>query len=70
MDSLPCVPTGMALDAFTDRAVTLQLPNAQGVQGMAAGVDDTGAFLLRGTHAALAAYNGGEISLRLDTPQK
>lgn len=60
----------MALDAFTDRAVTLQLPNAQGVQGMAAGVDDSGAFLLCGAHAALVAYHGGEISLRLDMPQK
>jgi len=60
----------MALDAFAGRAVTLQLPNAQGVQGVAAGVDDTGAFLLRGTHAAQAAYNGGEISLRLDMLQK
>lgn len=56
----------MALDAFANRAVSLHLPNAQHVSGVAAGVDDTGAFLLRDRHAALTAYNGGEISLRLD----
>lgn len=56
----------MALDAFTDRAVVLQLPNTQGVHGVAAGVDDTGAFLLRGMDSSLTAYNGGEISLRLE----
>jgi BirA family biotin operon repressor/biotin-[acetyl-CoA-carboxylase] ligase len=60
----------MALDAFADRAVALQLPNARGVHGVAAGVDDTGAFLLRDTHAVLNAYNGGEISLRLDNSQR
>lgn len=56
----------MALDAYTDRAVALLLPDARGVQGVAAGVDDTGAFLLRDHHLKLNAYSGGEISLRLD----
>jgi BirA family biotin operon repressor/biotin-[acetyl-CoA-carboxylase] ligase len=56
----------MALDAFAGRAVALQLPDARGVQGMAAGVDETGAFLLRDQMDAMQAYSGGEISLRLD----
>jgi len=55
----------MALDAYAGKEVALLLPNTQGVQGVAAGVDETGAFLLRDQHAALNAYNGGEISLRL-----
>lgn len=56
----------MALDAYAGRAVTLQLPDARGVQGVAAGVDETGAFLLRDPKNVMQAYNGGEISLRLD----
>jgi BirA family biotin operon repressor/biotin-[acetyl-CoA-carboxylase] ligase len=55
----------MALDAYAGKEVALLLPNTRGVQGVAAGVDDTGAFLLRDQHAVLNAYNGGEISLRL-----
>ena len=55
----------MALDAYAGKEVSLLLPNAQAVQGVAAGVDDTGAFLLRDREATLKTYNGGEISLRL-----
>lgn len=55
----------MALDAYSGKAVSLMLPNAQGVHGVAAGVDETGAILLRDSNNALTAYNGGEISLRL-----
>jgi BirA family biotin operon repressor/biotin-[acetyl-CoA-carboxylase] ligase len=55
----------MALDAYAGKEVVLMLPNTQGVQGVAAGVDDTGAFLLRNQQAGLNAYTGGEISLRL-----
>jgi BirA family biotin operon repressor/biotin-[acetyl-CoA-carboxylase] ligase len=55
----------MALDAYAGKEVALLLPNTRGVQGVASGVDDTGAFLLRDQHAVLNAYNGGEISLRL-----
>ena len=56
----------MALDAYADKAVTLKLPDAKGVSGVAAGVDATGALLLRDTQCAIRAYSGGEISLRLD----
>jgi BirA family biotin operon repressor/biotin-[acetyl-CoA-carboxylase] ligase len=56
----------MALDAYADKAVVLQLPDTRGVQGVASGVDDTGALLLRDQHAVIHAYSGGEISLRLD----
>lgn len=54
-----------ALDAYAGRTVTLNLPDARKVQGVAAGVDETGAFLLREAEARVAAYSGGEISLRL-----
>ena len=47
-------------------AVTLSLPDARKVQGVASGVDETGAFLLRDALSGLTAYSGGEISLRLD----
>jgi BirA family transcriptional regulator, biotin operon repressor / biotin---[acetyl-CoA-carboxylase] ligase len=56
----------MALDAYADRAVVLQLPDARGVQGVASGVDATGAFLLRDHEDEIHAYSGGDISLRLD----
>jgi BirA family biotin operon repressor/biotin-[acetyl-CoA-carboxylase] ligase len=56
----------MALDAYADKAVVLKLPDTRGVQGVASGVDDTGALLLRDQHAVIHAYSGGEISLRLD----
>lgn len=55
----------LALDAYAGRAVSLSLPDARSVQGMASGVDDTGAFLLRDAQRTLHAYSGGEISLRL-----
>lgn len=56
----------MALDAYADRAVSLKLPDAKDVKGQAAGVDASGALLLRDSQSALHAYSGGEISLRLD----
>ena len=56
----------MAIDAYADKAVTLKLPDSKGVVGVAAGVDETGAFLLRDPQSAVQAYSGGEISLRLD----
>jgi BirA family biotin operon repressor/biotin-[acetyl-CoA-carboxylase] ligase len=55
----------MALDAYAGKEVSLLLPNTQGMHGVAAGVDDTGAILLRDQRDALTAYSGGEISLRL-----
>jgi BirA family biotin operon repressor/biotin-[acetyl-CoA-carboxylase] ligase len=60
----------MALDAYANKAVALLLPDARGVGGVAAGVDETGAFLLRDQHAGLTAYSGGEISLRLERPAR
>ena len=57
----------MAIDAYADKAVTLKLPDLNGVEGVAAGVDETGAFLLRDPQSGIHAYSGGEISLRLDT---
>lgn len=56
----------LKLDAYAGRAVTLALPDARCVRGMASGVDETGAFLLRDAQATLRSYSGGEISLRLD----
>lgn len=56
----------MMLDAYAGRAVALALPDARSVRGMASGVDETGAFLLRDAQATLRPYSGGEISLRLD----
>jgi BirA family biotin operon repressor/biotin-[acetyl-CoA-carboxylase] ligase len=55
-----------ALDAYSGRAVTLSLPDARRVQGVASGVDETGAFVLRDAQSSIATYSGGEISLRLD----
>ena len=60
----------MALDAYSDKPVALLLPNAQGVHGIAAGVDETGAFLLREGRSVINAYSGGEISLRLGAPAR
>ena len=57
----------MAIDAYAGKAVTLKLPDSKGVVGVAAGVDETGAFLLRDPQSGIHAYSGGEISLRLDT---
>ncbi|MDP2111626.1 MAG: biotin--[acetyl-CoA-carboxylase] ligase [Thiobacillus sp.] len=56
----------LKLDAYAGRAVALALPDARSVRGMASGVDETGAFLLRDAQATLRPYSGGEISLRLD----
>jgi len=56
----------MALDAYAGKAIALHMPDARGVQGVAAGVDETGALLLRDQDGTLQAYSGGEISLRLD----
>ncbi len=55
-----------ALDAYAGRAVALTLPDTRSVHGIAAGVDETGAILLRDAASGLNPYNGGEISLRLD----
>jgi BirA family biotin operon repressor/biotin-[acetyl-CoA-carboxylase] ligase len=60
----------MALDAYAGRTVSLRMPNMQAVQGVSAGVDATGALLLRDLDAArVQAYHGGEISLRLTHPR-
>jgi BirA family biotin operon repressor/biotin-[acetyl-CoA-carboxylase] ligase len=56
----------LALDAYSGRAVTLALPDARSIHGVACGVDETGAFLLRDAQSVLSTYSGGEISLRLD----
>lgn len=58
-----------ALDAYAGRAVALNLPDARSVHGVAAGVDDTGALLLRDAASKLIPYSGGDISLRLDAAQ-
>jgi BirA family biotin operon repressor/biotin-[acetyl-CoA-carboxylase] ligase len=55
----------LALDAFAGKPVELHLPDARRIQGVASGVDETGAFLLRDSHSQQIPYNGGEISLRL-----
>jgi len=57
----------LALDAYAGKPVALSLPDARKVQGVASGVDKTGAFLLRDADSSLIPYSGGEISLRLDT---
>jgi BirA family biotin operon repressor/biotin-[acetyl-CoA-carboxylase] ligase len=56
----------LALDAYAGKPVALSLPDARKVQGVASGVDKTGAFLLRDADSRLIPYSGGEISLRLD----
>jgi len=56
----------MELDAYADKAVALRVPDARVVSGVSAGVDETGAFLLRDHLGALNAFSGGEISLRLE----
>ena len=56
----------MALDAYAGKEVSLLLPNIQGTHGVAAGIDETGALLLRDSSSNIvSAYSGGEISLRL-----
>lgn len=56
----------LALDAYAGKPVALSLPDARKVHGVASGVDDTGAFLLRDAASCLIPYSGGEVSLRLD----
>ena len=56
----------LALDAYAGKAVALLLPDTRSVQGVAAGVDEKGGFLLRDRQSDMNAYSGGEISLRLD----
>lgn len=56
-----------ALDAYADRPVCLSLADTRTANGVAAGVDDSGALLLREADASLRAYSGGELSLRLDS---
>lgn len=50
--------------AHAGQPVSLTLPNQHIVEGIAQGVDDTGAFLLRTAQAGCIAYNGGDIRLR------
>lgn len=54
-----------ALDAYGGKAVSLKLSDRQDIHGVAAGVDTSGAFLLRDARGDVHAYSGGEISLRL-----
>lgn len=56
----------LALDAYAGRGVALSLPDTRRIQGVASGVDATGAFLLSDAGSAIHAYSGGEISLRLE----
>ena len=56
----------LALDAYSGRAVALALPDARSIHGVACGVNETGALLLRDAQSILSTYSGGEISLRLD----
>ena len=56
----------LALDAYAGKPVVLSVPGAHPVHGLASGVDETGAFLLRDAASCLVPYSGGEISLRLD----
>lgn len=56
----------LALDAYAGKHVSLRFSENRRVSGVAAGVDATGALLLRDRQSQLHAYNGGEISLRLE----
>ena len=53
-----------ALHAHAGQPVMLSLPNGEKVSGVAAGVDDTGAFLLCNEQGEYVSYNGAEIRLR------
>ena len=44
----------------------MDVPDARKVQGLAAGVDESGALLLRDAQSSVETYSGGEVSLRLD----
>ena len=50
--------------AYAGHPVSLTLPDSNIVEGIASGVDDTGAFLLQTQTGACVAYNGGDIRLR------
>ncbi len=56
----------LALDAYAGKPVALTMPDSRKIHGLACGVDETGAFLLRDENSRLTAVSGGEISLRLD----
>jgi BirA family biotin operon repressor/biotin-[acetyl-CoA-carboxylase] ligase len=56
-----------ALDAYAGRPVILTLAESHTRTGVAAGVDASGALLLRDGGSLPRAYSGGEVSLRLDT---
>lgn len=56
-----------ALDTYAGCAVCVHLADGQQFPGVAAGVDDSGAFLLRTPQGELRPFHGGEISLRLET---
>jgi len=50
--------------AHAGAPVTLTLPDARTLHGIAAGVDERGAFLLTDDSGVTRAFHGGEISLR------
>jgi biotin-(acetyl-CoA carboxylase) ligase len=53
-------------DAYAGRAIRMQGPDGMSVSGMGAGVNANGAYLLRDACGEVHAFNGGELSLRLD----
>lgn len=55
-----------AHDAYAGRRVRLQGPDGRSVTGVSAGVNANGAYLLREASGDVQAFNGGELSLRLD----
>ena len=50
--------------AHAGQPVNLLLPDKQSISGIALGVDETGAFLLRAEDGTCIPYNGGDIRLR------
>ncbi len=50
--------------AHAGQPVSIILPDKQIVEGIALGVDDSGAFLLQNRNGERVAYNGGDIRLR------
>ena len=50
--------------AHAGQPVNLLLPDKQSISGIALGVDETGAFLLRAEDGTCIAYNSGDIRLR------
>ena len=55
--------------AHAGQPVSLLLPDRQTVEGIARGVDDTGAFLLQSDNGSCVAYNSGDIRLRPTHPR-